>query len=844
MKFKLKWFWIVFFIFKIIFGQETPPPSLSAQGEQIYCPQSEEFIVTSFNLENLDTSIVNSVYIQISLGYVFSEDILKLNGSHPNVQSQWSSTEAKLTLTSISLGENSRFDLIDAVKEVVFYSSNQDISIDKTFSITLGAANYLPSTSHYYEFFPSINVTWDDAKELAENKNYYGIQGYLVTILSQEEADISGRLTSGVGWIGGSDSENEGTWKWVTGPEAGTIFWTGTSTGTTENYANWNNNEPNNCCNGEDYAHITDPSIGFSGSWNDLPNTTATSGPYQSQGYMVEYGGSPGDPELQISASTKLVIPKLISYTPGEACIGESITLTANANHSDINWYNSTEGGTVLHSGTSFTVQISDTTTYWLDIIPGECINETRTPVIATVHQYPEIIERNLIIEQCDNDLINDGKTLFNLKAFEPLISLNHQEETFEFYNEPDYNIDSFISTPLEYINSNFEDQLYLKIINPFGCFETATLTLKVAASLIESDFLLEFEKCESEFKLLEAGIEIWDSTTLETIRQTLIDSDPKFSAQNITITFYFNENDSYLRQNQIEETNAEFIMYDPYIQNIWARVDNIDLNIISCLGIKQVANLRVKKLPEFEWINKIDIVCLNLDPVLLKVQALDDREYNYTWTKDGLNLDSGGEGRIYTNEGGLFEVTAATKSGTSCSKTITIALVSSEIASITQADLNIIDQAGDTGSIEIKKENIGVGDYEFAMDDVFGIYQDSSYFDNLLPGIHKVYVKDKNNCGVAEIEVSILGHMKFFSPNGDGINDYWNVLGVSKNFQPKTRVYIYDRRGKLLIDLNPLTNGWDGTYNGLKLPQDDYWFHVYFENGKAYSGHFSLLRP
>ena len=93
------------------------------------------------------------------------------------------------------------------------------------------------------------------------------------------------------------------------------------------------------------------------------------------------------------------------------------------------------------------------------------------------------------------------------------------------------------------------------------------------------------------------------------------------------------------------------------------------------------------------------------------------------------------------------------------------------------------------------------------------------------------------------DIESSILGHMKFFSPNGDGINDYWNVLGVSENFQPKTRVYIYDRRGKLLKDLSPLSKGWDGTYNGLTLPQDDYWFHVYFENGKSYSGHFSLLR-
>ncbi len=843
MKSKIRCFWVLFFVFKIIFGQVTLAPSLSAEGEQVYCPQSEEFIVTSFNIDNLNPNIINSVYIQISLGYVSSEDILKLSGSHPNITSYWNSVEAKLTLTSITAGENSNSDLINAVKEVVFYSSNQNLSNDKTFSFTLGSANYLPSTDHYYEFFSSVNITWSNAKILAENKTYFGLQGYLVTILSQEEADISGSLTNGVGWIGGSDSENEGTWKWVTGPEAGIIFWTGTSTGTTENYANWNNNEPNNLGN-EDYAHITDPSIGFPGSWNDLSNTTATSGPYQAQGYMVEYGGSPGDPELQISASTKIIVPKLISYTPDEACLGESITLTANANHSDINWYNSAEGGTVLHSGTSFTVQTSGTTTYWLDIIPGDCINEIRTPVIATVHQYPEIIERNLIIEQCDNDLINDGKTLFNLKAFEPLISLDHQEESFEFYNESDYNIDSLILNPSEYINSNFEDQLYLKIINPYGCFETATLTLKVAASLIESDFLLEFEKCESEFKLLEPGIEIWDTTTLETIRQTLIDSDPKFSAQNITITFYFNENDAFLRLNKVEEQNEEFIMNDNYVQNIWARVDNIDLNIISCLGIKQVANLRVKKLPEFEWIDNIDIVCLNLDPVLLKVQALDDREYNYTWTKDGLNLNESGEGKIYINEGGLYKVTAVTTSGTSCSKTITIALTSSEIANITQADLDIIDQAGDTGSVEIKKENIGIGDYEFAMDDVFGVYQDSPYFDNLLPGIHKVYVKDKNNCGVAEIEVSILGHMKFFSPNGDGVNDYWNVLGVSQNFQPKTRVYIYDRRGKLLIDLNPLTNGWDGTYNGLNLPQDDYWFHVYFENGKEYSGHFSLLRP
>ena len=140
--------------------------------------------------------------------------------------------------------------------------------------------------------------------------------------------------------------------------------------------------------------------------------------------------------------------------------------------------------------------------------------------------------------------------------------------------------------------------------------------------------------------------------------------------------------------------------------------------------------------------------------------------------------------------------------------------------------------------------DNLGVGNYEYAIDDPTSIYQDLPFFDNLLPGIHTIYIQDKNNCGRVEIEGSVLGHMKFFSPNGDGINDRWRILGVNENFQPKTKVYIYNRWGRLLVDLDPLDYGWDGTFNGAKLPQDDYWFRVFFENGKEYKGHFSLLRP
>jgi gliding motility-associated-like protein len=58
--------------------------------------------------------------------------------------------------------------------------------------------------------------------------------------------------------------------------------------------------------------------------------------------------------------------------------------------------------------------------------------------------------------------------------------------------------------------------------------------------------------------------------------------------------------------------------------------------------------------------------------------------------------------------------------------------------------------------------------------------------------------------------------------------------------------IYIFDRFGKLLNEIRPQGNGWDGTYNRNDLPATDYWFKVIFEeNGKMveFKSHFSLKR-
>ena len=86
-------------------------------------------------------------------------------------------------------------------------------------------------------------------------------------------------------------------------------------------------------------------------------------------------------------------------------------------------------------------------------------------------------------------------------------------------------------------------------------------------------------------------------------------------------------------------------------------------------------------------------------------------------------------------------------------------------------------------------------------------------------------------------------GYKKFFTPNGDGIHDTWRILGIREDFQPNSRVYIFDRYGKLLKELDPVTEGWDGTYLGRPMPQTDYWFRVFLEDGREFKGHFSLVR-
>ena len=137
-----------------------------------------------------------------------------------------------------------------------------------------------------------------------------------------------------------------------------------------------------------------------------------------------------------------------------------------------------------------------------------------------------------------------------------------------------------------------------------------------------------------------------------------------------------------------------------------------------------------------------------------------------------------------------------------------------------------------------------GSGNYEYQLDG--GIWQNSPVFQNVIGcQEHIVKVRDEEGCSnEPESVVTILSYPKFFTPNGDGYNDFWNIECLKNR---TGLISIFDRFGKLLKQFKTTSSGWNGSYNNTLMPTSDYWFMVrYFdENGleKEFRSHFTLRR-
>jgi gliding motility-associated-like protein len=475
-----------------ICAQTNQPPTVTATGNQVYCPGTPLNIATAFSITDPDPADTTAlaVYIQISSGYASGQDQLTLSTTIPNVTSSWNATAGKLTISGVGGQALTFATLQQAVLAVVFNNTNPDVSGTRTFSLSIGEANYLPSTGHYYRFVSSNGITWTSAKNAAAADTYYGLQGYMATLTSAEEAQLCGEQATGTGWIGGTDETVEGVWKWVTGPEAGLTFWNGGVNGSSPNFEFWNNNEPNDS-NGEDYAHITAPGVGVPGSWNDLANAGGT-GDYAPKGYIVEFGGMPGDPVLNIAASTTITINEITSASDSAASCGTgTAVLQATSDGGTVYWYDVATGGSVLATGDSFTTPtISVPTTYYASAYDATCATAPRTPVTANITEVPVVTVTNATVPACGNE--------------NAVLEATTTVGTIKWYDSPTSPTAIGSGSPFTAPQVNGTATFYAEAVN-VGCTSATREAVTVNQLATPDDYSVDLSFCEGTTLTLDA---------------------------------------------------------------------------------------------------------------------------------------------------------------------------------------------------------------------------------------------------------------------------------------------------------------------------------------------------
>jgi gliding motility-associated-like protein len=288
----------------------------------------------------------------------------------------------------------------------------------------------------------------------------------------------------------------------------------------------------------------------------------------------------------------------------------------------------------------------------------------------------------------------------------------------------------------------------------------------------------------------------------------------------------------------------------------VWVRVTNT-ATVTQCSAVATI-DIIVELLPEPVIDAESNKLCYDFGNTApnaaleLRVTGLTGTGHTFQWYLGG-NPIPGATGATYDAvEPGDYTVQVNGPAPRNCPSNMSAVfpVIKSGIAEIPEGTTGYSVTGAFSDNQTITVNIRGYGSYEYMLDE--GEWQDSNIFSNIpfSSEPHKVTVRDKNGCGEIVInDVYFIDYPRYFTPNGDYYHERWNIAGLGDDPQ-NTKIYIFDRYGKLVKQISSAGDGWDGTMNGNPLPADDYWFTVTFRetvNGvpvtREFKAHFTLKR-
>ncbi|WP_299115083.1 T9SS type B sorting domain-containing protein [uncultured Winogradskyella sp.] len=548
--------------------------------------------------------------------------------------------------------------------------------------------------------------------------------------------------------------------------------------------------------------------------------------------YTVEYTTAGICPQSSTQDIT-VITEDDASFTVAPTCDGGVVTITG------------------LMGGT-FTFNIPPTDSAVIDAVTGEVTDGTPGETYVIEYAVTDICPNSSVVSFNANPLPDDSVMVtdflecenntdflfdFDLEIKDAEI-LNGQDPTMftVTYHDSQADAENLIDALVSpYENISNPQTIFVAISNNVtGCFvSTQSFNIEV----LDGAFALDdfYEECDvvgdnngsTQFDLNSRIPNIIGT-------QDLVD---------VSISFHVSEDDAMNDEEPLP------LLYENLTnpQIIYARVSS-NIRPDECFEISEVT-LQTNLLPILN-LDESYTLCLTsnneavvpIPPVINT--GLPDADYSFEWRFNGNVIPTETSSSLIPTQGGTYSVLVtdtSTSTVTMCTNFDETEVIEGGIPDT--FDVEVSSQTF-TGNNMLVATATGNSEYEFSLDD--GPWQLSGEFENVSGGDHVVAVRDVLGCGILFRNVTVIDYPKFFTPNGDGTNDTWNIRGI--NSQPSAVIYIHDRYGKLIKQLSPTSPGWDGTYNGNRMPSSDYWFTLEYneplsDERRTFSAHFALKR-
>ena len=480
-------------------------------------------------------------------------------------------------------------------------------------------------------------------------------------------------------------------------------------------------------------------------------------------------------------------------------CENESLTLDATTpNAVGYKWY---RNNVLINNETNQTYTVNSFGVYKVEVV----FNTTCSSFGEIVIEYSSNpIPNDVNLTQCDSD--TDGLAIFNLNdANSSIIGSNLNvgpPKYFLSFNDA-FTVQNTLSSIDSFQNTTPNQIIYARLENTFGCFGISEITLSTS---ISSVIVPPISICDGDTN--QDGITVMDLSM--DISPTVL----AYFPSGLLVVYYSSTENAQTQTNALPNNYTNTI---PFEELIFARITDG----VNCFGILPIT-LKINIFTPSNFETEELSLCEN-ETYFLEVEDIYE---SYLWNTGEITP------RINISVPDTYTVTVTNTDG--CEATKTFIITPSGVATITSIDIQ--DFSGNQNTVQINYT--GLGDYLFSLDGNY--FQNSPVFNNVESGEYLVIVKDTNGCGIVTQQIFVLDYPRFFTPNGDGFNDFWEI----KNFnQPNAKIYIFNRYGKLIKEIVPNQKGWDGTFNGSTLPASDYWFSFFLENGRIVKGHFALKR-